>query len=281
MPEVAKKTAVVVGGTKGIGRAVAQLLVEDGVAVTIVGRRADTGRAAADEIGAHFDQADVSDLGQVRALAERLIERQEQVHYLVQTADVLKAKRVTTAEGFELGFATNYLSRFLLVGLLLDQLRAGSARILHVAAAGASATFSLKSVPPGPRVGAFRAHGAGQGANDLFGLELADRLAGTGVGVQVANPGAVRTGIRDEVATTAAGKVLLGVFGALMTVRSPEESASLLLGAADRHPEEVLIGSTGAPIKVPGRARNPELRRALWARTEELVSHHLPSPARR
>lgn len=271
MTETPKQTAVVVGGTKGIGRAMAQRLVGQGMAVTIVGRSTDTGEQAAQEIGGHFEQADVSDLAQVRALAERLVARNDQVHYLVQSADVLKANRITTAEGFELGFATNYLSRFLLVGLLLDQLRAGSARILHVAAAGASATFSLRSVPPGPRVGAFRAHGAGQAANDLFGLELADRLAGTGVGVQVANPGAVETGIRDEIATTPLGKVLLGVFGRLMTVRTPDESAALLLGAARRHPDAVLIGSNGAPIKVRGRARNLELRRALWARTEELV----------
>ena len=104
-----------------------------------------------------------------------------------------------TPDGIELGFANAYLSRFALVGLLLDPLRAGRATVQHVAAAGAPGRLRLDDVPPGPRLGAFRAHGVAQGANDVFGVELAARLAGDGVRVQVANPGAVRTGIRDEV----------------------------------------------------------------------------------
>lgn len=271
------KSAVVVGGTKGIGKEIARRLADSGHRVTIVGRPGPAGPATADEIGASFLPADVSELAEVRRLALEIAERHERLDWLVQSADVLKSTRVETGDGFELGFATAYLSRFALVGLLLDQLQAGPATVLHVAAAGAPGRLRLADVPPGPRLGAFRAHGAAQGANDVFGVELAARLPGTGVRVHVANPGAVDTGIRGEVADTPLGRLLTGLFGLLMKVRQPEETARILLDAAARHPDAVLIGADGRPVRLPARTRDPELRRQVWARTEELTGVTVPA----
>jgi NAD(P)-dependent dehydrogenase (short-subunit alcohol dehydrogenase family) len=265
-----RKTALVVGGTRGIGREIARRLVADGFDVTVAGRPSSESAATAAGMGATFLPADVSDPDQVRVLASEFRSRHDRLDHLVQTADVIKKSRVDTADGVEVGFATNYLSRFLLVGLLLDLLRAAPGRILHVAAAGAAGRLSLADVPPGPEVGPFRAHGLGQGANDVYGVELAARLEGSGITVHVANPGAVDTGIRDEVATTLLGKVLNGVFGRIMTVRTAEETARVLLDTARAYPAEVLIGMKG-PVRIPARARDLELRRALWRRTEELT----------
>lgn len=61
-----EKTAVVVGGTKGIGREIARRLAGSGHAVDIVGRPGPTGPAVAAEIGATFLPADVSELAEVR-----------------------------------------------------------------------------------------------------------------------------------------------------------------------------------------------------------------------
>ncbi len=275
----ARRAALVVGGTAGIGREVARLLVERGEEVTIVGRPSGAGADTARRIGADFLAADVSELAQVRELAEQVRSRHDALHRLVQSADVLKRNRVDTAEGFEVGFATNYLSRFLLVGLLLDRLVAGRAEILHIAAAGAAGRLRLADVPPGPRVGPFRAHGLGQGANDVYGVELAARLAGTGVRVHVANPGAVDTGIRDEVNTTPAWRAMSAVFGAVMTLRTPAAAARVLLDTVERHPEDVLIGMRG-PVRVPARARDAALRNALWRRSEEVTGLVVAPPRR-
>jgi NAD(P)-dependent dehydrogenase (short-subunit alcohol dehydrogenase family) len=266
-----ERTALVVGGTKGIGRQIARTLIGEGMRVTVVGRPSAAGERAAAGIGAAFLPADVSIMAEARGLAEQVAARHDRLHALVQTADVIPRRRVETAEGFELGFATNYLSRFLLVGLLLDQLLAARGAILHVAAAGAAGRLRLEQVPPGPTVGAFRAHGVGQGANDVYGIELAQRLVGTGVSVHVANPGAVDTGIRDEVNQTLMGRALTSMFGAVMTVRDAATVADILLATASRHPDDVLIGVRGGPVRVPARARDAALRRALWERTEQLL----------
>lgn len=274
------ETAVVVGGTKGIGREIARRLARSGYAVDIVGRPGSTGPAVAAEIGATYLPADVSELAEVRRLAAVLAERHDRLHWLVQSADVLLSKRVETGDGFEVGFATAYLSRFALVGLLLDQLRAGPATVLHVAAAGGPGRLRLSDVPPRSGLGAFRAHGVAQGANDVFGVELAARLAGHGVRVHVANPGAVETGIRDEILGTPSGRFLSGIFGRVMKVRQPAETAEILLEATARHPDAVLIGAAGRPVALPARTRDLELRRRLWQRTEELTGVSVAAPVR-
>lgn len=254
----------------------ARLLAGEGADVTVVGRDRTAGERTAAELGVRFEPVDLSLMAEVRRLAALVRERHDRLDWLVQSADVLMRRRVDTAEGFEVGFATAYLSRFLLAERLLDPLRAaaraaGSAQVLHIAAAGGPGRLRPGSVPPGPWVGAFRAHGAAQGANDVLGVELAERLAGTGVRVHVANPGAVDTGIRDEVLATRSGRLLTRAFGAVMTLRSPAEVARTLVDTARRYPDDVLIGVRGRPVRVPARVRDPDLRREVWRRTEQAL----------
>ena len=64
---LAGKTAIVTGGTAGIGRAVAKQFVEAGALVAVVGRRKD-GAAIASEIGGTFFSADITDESQVVAM---------------------------------------------------------------------------------------------------------------------------------------------------------------------------------------------------------------------
>jgi NAD(P)-dependent dehydrogenase (short-subunit alcohol dehydrogenase family) len=272
--------ALVVGGTAGIGRAVARQLAAEGVAVTVVGRNAEAGAALAAETGAAFVRADVSLLAEARRVADAFAAADDRLHLLVHTADVIPRQRRETAEGLEVSFATNFLSRFVLNERLLPLLRAGAAdaagaRLVHVAAASGSGRLDLDRVPPGPSVGAFAAHGAGQGANDLYGVELARRVAGSGVRVHVLNPGGVDTGIRREVEGTLLGRVLIPLFGLVMRTRTPEESARDVLAAVRRHPDAVLLSARGAPITPKPRLVDPARGAELWRRAEAAVDRVL------
>jgi NAD(P)-dependent dehydrogenase (short-subunit alcohol dehydrogenase family) len=61
------RTALVVGGATGIGKAIATAFVMQGAKVYVAGRTQDVGRAAADEIGATYVRLDVTDSASVDA----------------------------------------------------------------------------------------------------------------------------------------------------------------------------------------------------------------------
>src|ERR1700693_3225069 len=69
MESIAGKIAVVTGGTRGIGRAIAELLLREGASVAICGRNQEsTGRAVTEmqKLGKVFGRpADVTDVDQV------------------------------------------------------------------------------------------------------------------------------------------------------------------------------------------------------------------------
>jgi NAD(P)-dependent dehydrogenase (short-subunit alcohol dehydrogenase family) len=81
------KVAVVTGGSRGIGRMVAEGLVRSGARVYISSRKAEV----CDEVAAELSQwgechslpADLSDAGGIAALAAAVAEREPQVHLLV------------------------------------------------------------------------------------------------------------------------------------------------------------------------------------------------------
>src|SRR4030067_1013003 len=79
--------------------------------------------------------ADLSSMASVRQAATTFRGRHPQLHLLVNSASSFLFTRTTTPDGFELMFATNHLGPFLLTGLLLDTLKAGTpSRILTVTA---------------------------------------------------------------------------------------------------------------------------------------------------
>ncbi len=71
--DLSKAHALVTGGSAGIGRATARLLVERGARVAICGRNEEKLRAAAEEIGALAIPADVGDEDDVVRLVETVV----------------------------------------------------------------------------------------------------------------------------------------------------------------------------------------------------------------
>ena len=68
--ELTGQTALITGGTAGIGLACARLLADEGSSVVITGRDAERGKAAAAAISGNvrFIQADMADIESVKSL---------------------------------------------------------------------------------------------------------------------------------------------------------------------------------------------------------------------
>jgi retinol dehydrogenase 14 len=127
------RTALVTGGTAGIGRATAQGLAGKGFEVIIVGHNRERGERAAREIQQQagrgrvtFEAADLTSLDQVRALGQRLVGQLPQLNVLVHNFGGMYADRRVTTDGHEATFASNVLTPLLLTTLLLPALRAGA-----------------------------------------------------------------------------------------------------------------------------------------------------------
>lgn len=94
--EFKQKQALIIGGSSGIGRAVAEILLTQGAIVTIVGRNLDKLQAAASDLEQHGSiqvwQADISDRQDTLRLVEQIASKLPTVHYLVNSAGVFLPK---------------------------------------------------------------------------------------------------------------------------------------------------------------------------------------------
>ncbi|MGH3097228.1 MAG: SDR family NAD(P)-dependent oxidoreductase [Streptosporangiales bacterium] len=197
----AGRTILVTGATDGLGRAVAERLARDGATVLLHGR--DRGRL--DEVAAGIGsatggdaprtyQADLADLAEVRALAGEVRDTTDLLHVLVNNAGVGSGEpdgreRRTSADGYELRFAVNYLAGFLLTLELLPLLIASApARVVNVASLG-QAPIDFDDVMLERGYSGDRAYGQSKLAQIMFGFELADRLDPERVTVNSLHPG--------------------------------------------------------------------------------------------
>jgi NAD(P)-dependent dehydrogenase (short-subunit alcohol dehydrogenase family) len=192
------KTVLVTGSTDGVGRYVAAKLAAAGATVLIHGRDKERAKTLADEIrrAGHrapiFYPADLSSLSRTRQLAEAVLADHKRLDVFISNAGIGSQtqgpERRTSADGYELRFAVNYLSGFLLAHLLLPLLRdSAPSRIVNVASLGQHPIdFDDVMITKGYNGG--RAYSQSKLAQIMFTIDLARELEGSGVTVNSLHP---------------------------------------------------------------------------------------------
>jgi NAD(P)-dependent dehydrogenase (short-subunit alcohol dehydrogenase family) len=274
------KVFLMTGATEGIGKAAARVFAERGAALVVTARNREKGEKLVAEwkAGTANDSiellvGDLSKLPDVRAVAGAFRERHDRLDVLINNAGALFTSYQLTADGFEMTFALNHLSYFLLTHEVLEVLkRTGGARVVNTSsAAHQSGRLDLDTVArrPSKRVG-FPAYCDSKLANILFTRALARRLAGTRVTANCFHPGFVRTGFglnnRDWMG--AAIKVSSSLFA-----RTPEKGAETLVWLATspeaaRHSGEYFHDR--ALARTSTLAQSDELAEGLWTLSEKL-----------
>jgi NAD(P)-dependent dehydrogenase (short-subunit alcohol dehydrogenase family) len=192
------KTVLITGSTDGVGRYVATRLAAAGAKVLIHGRDAERAKTLADEIKRAggfkptFHQADLSSLAGVRQLAQAVLADQERLDVFISNAGIGSQdggpERRTSADGYELRFAVNYLAGFLLANLLLPRIRASApSRIVNVASLGQH-RIDFDDVMITRGYSGSRAYAQSKLAQIIFTIDLAEELEGSGVTVNSLHP---------------------------------------------------------------------------------------------
>jgi len=119
-----KKTILITGATDGIGLAAAKRLAEDGHHLLLHGRNQEKLEAVRDEMSADTEiyLADLSNMTEVNALADKAAARSGKIDVLINNAGVFKTSEPITPEGLDIRFAVNTLAPYLLTRLLLPSM---------------------------------------------------------------------------------------------------------------------------------------------------------------
>lgn len=135
--DLSGKTAVVTGGTSGIGRATAIELARRGAHVVVLGRDEGKGGKVEAELRAlagagGFLRADLSLIGETRRTVATIEERLPTLDALILSAGGVDAGGTRTTEGLDKLFVTNFLHRIVLAQGLHGRLAAARGRLVLV-----------------------------------------------------------------------------------------------------------------------------------------------------
>lgn len=285
------ETALVTGGTDGIGKEIAFGLATTGMRVIIAGRNREKGDRSEQEIrtrtgnpNIYFLPADLSLMRDAARLAIEVGNLAPSLHFLVHSAGIVRGRRMLTDEGIESNFAVNYLSRFLLTSHLLPQLKAGSrpgdkSRIVIVGGAAQGGRIYFDDVNLTRNFMTLRAVLQFCQANDMFTVELARRL-GTANGQNRVNitcfkVGVVKTSIRREFPLWM--KLLVPLLLDSFLSMTPQQAASSALQLLLAKEFEDVSGALFLNIKkfkpvAPDKtALDPVMGSKLWKLSEEMI----------
>jgi NAD(P)-dependent dehydrogenase (short-subunit alcohol dehydrogenase family) len=184
-------TALITGGTSGIGRATAKKLAQMGIHVVVVGRNVERGKMTVDEIragggNADFISSDLRDAASARAVAKKAIELGSGlVNILINNAGIFPfgPTHEMSEEEFDRVFSLNVRAPYFLVAELAPLMaKKGKGAIVNVSTMVADYGVSGMSL-----------YGASKAAINLLTKSWAAEYGRSGVRVNTVSPGPTRT----------------------------------------------------------------------------------------
>ena len=189
MGKLQGKTAVITGGSSGIGLATAVRFVAEGAHVFIVGRRQSELDKAAGIIGSNVTavQGDITSLDDLDRLYEVVRREKQSLDIIVAGAGYVEvaSTEAVTPEHFDKTFGINARGTYFTVQKALPLLRDGASIVLIASG------MHMKGFP------AYGTYAASKAAIRSFARTWAAEFKGRGIRVNTLSPGLIETPIID------------------------------------------------------------------------------------
>ncbi len=201
--ELAGKVALVTGGSRGIGAAIAKRLAAEGASVALTYSKGADAAASVVEAIKHEGgkavaiQADAADADAVRNAVETTVETFGRLDVLVNNAGTVIPMPVeeTTLADFDRVFAVNVRGTFVATQAALKHIKSGG-RIIMIGSCLGERVFIPGMAP----------YSATKGAIKMFTQGLARELGARGVTVNNVQPGPIDTDLNPASGEWAAGQ---------------------------------------------------------------------------
>jgi NAD(P)-dependent dehydrogenase (short-subunit alcohol dehydrogenase family) len=301
VPDQTGKLVVVTGANSGTGKEATRRLAAAGARVVMAVRTPAKGDQARAEIlaqqpGARLEvrRVDLADLASVRELADGLLGEGTPVDVLINNAGVMAPPtRMTTADGFELQFGSNFLGPFALTVRLLPLLLAAPAPRVATMSSGTASygKIHFDDLQWERRYSANFSYAQSKLADLLLTQHLAAIAAGRGwpLTSTAAHPGFTRTNLQTAGASLGRDKpkrTLLNSLNILPTQEVEQGTEPLLYAATS--PDAVAGGYYGpggrfglvgpsTTVRPPRSARSAATASRLWAEAERLTGVAVPA----
>lgn len=280
---------MVTGANSGLGLATTRAFVSKNIKVIMACRNIKKGAEAKSNLLQEYPKAklevmkiDLADLNSVRDFAEKFSVQEQKLDILVNNAGVMMPPYEETTDGFELQFGVNYLSHFLLTGLLLPKLEQSeeTARIVNLSSlAHKWGIIDFEDLQFKENYDKKKSYGQSKLACLMFAYELELRLKKEGKDIQsiAAHPGLSKTNLARHL--TGFSKVLLPFISPFAQAPKngahPEIRAALdtsLKGGEYIGPSG-WFELSGKPVEVGSNkiSKDLETHRKLWAVSGKLT----------
>ncbi|HEA29898.1 MAG TPA: SDR family NAD(P)-dependent oxidoreductase [Leeuwenhoekiella sp.] len=290
IPDQPQRVAIVTGANSGLGFETAHALCQKQIRVIMACRNLAKAEKAKKQICDKIPEAkietsllDLASLNSVRAFAKMYSTKYDRLDLLINNAGVMMPPYKVTEDGYELQFQANYLSHFLLTGLLLPLLtKTACSRVVSLSSkAHEEATIDFEDLQCAHHYSKWKAYGQSKLVCLIFAKELNRRLHKTGATTiaLAAHPGISNTGLFRYFPKWF-NAVLSPLLAPLIT-HSPKNAAKPTLNAAlgqnvtggVYYGPSGFMGFKGAPGKVDSSevSKDEEIAKRLWEVSEELV----------
>ncbi|KAK4571553.1 hypothetical protein RGQ29_030114 [Quercus rubra] len=287
-------TAIVTGGSSGIGTETARVLALRGVHVVMGVRNMTAGREVKEAMvkgnpTAKIDamELDLSSMASVRKFAEEFNSSGLPLSILINNAGVMATPFMLSKDNIELQFATNHLGHFLLTNLLLEKMKKTAlesgreGRIVNVSSRRHQFSyregirFDKINYPSG--YNGLSAYGQSKLANILHANELSRRLKENGAEITAnsVHPGAVATDLFHHQSFVSG---LIGLLGKYM-IKNVQQGAATTCYVA-LHPQVKGVSghyfADSNKVEASPQANDSELAKKLWNFSLNMIDRCTP-----